>query len=70
VCSSHISGVLYSGDGTVTFELISPCNGKIKVASFGIESGRKLTIGVKSVVDIKNGTEEAVVFVYHVLWSL
>ena len=31
-----------------------------KVASFVIESGRKLTIGVKSVVDLKNGTMEAV----------
>jgi TATA-box binding protein (TBP) (component of TFIID and TFIIIB) len=36
-------------------------NGKINVASLVIESGRMLTIGVKSVVDIKNGTEETVV---------
>jgi hypothetical protein len=34
---------------------------KIKVASLVIESGRMLTIGVRSVVDIKNGTEETVV---------
>ena len=31
-----------------------------KVASLVIDSGRKLTIGVKYVVDVKNGTEEAV----------
>ena len=31
-----------------------------KVASFVIVSGRKLTIGVKSVVDLKNGTVETV----------
>ena len=33
------------------------CN---KVASFVIVSGRKLAIGVKIVVDLKNGTVEAV----------
>jgi hypothetical protein len=31
-----------------------------KVASFAIVSGRKLTIGVKCVVDLKNGTVETV----------
>lgn len=31
-----------------------------KVASFVIVSGRKLAIGVKFVVDLKNGTVEAV----------
>ena len=31
-----------------------------KVASFAIVSGRKLNIGVKCVVDLKNGTVETV----------